>query len=186
MTGNKILIGAVSITSSITFLALVVWLHLVEPGYDPVNQLMSELALGAHGKVMLFAFFALATALAALGWNFSIARAHPLLIFCDGLAAACFAGAGVLRLDNATEAHIALIAVAFVACGLAMYLLPSNIPLFSEAQDRWASWGLGSLVVLSVALGHSLIPMGIAQRFAAMALLIWLIVINWRLMRLSA
>lgn len=69
--GKVKLCGAISITGAAVFLAIVSYLHLAQAGYDPAHQLMSELALGAHGGMMLFAFLAVAFALLALAIGFS-------------------------------------------------------------------------------------------------------------------
>jgi len=66
------------------FLVVVLVLHAVQIHYDPVNQLMSELALGPHGWVMFFAFAGIAVALA--GIQFSIAKLGAVSSGSTGLA----------------------------------------------------------------------------------------------------
>src|SRR5258706_13466845 len=107
------------------FLVVVLTLNAVQTHYDPVNQLMSELALGPHGWVMFFAFAGIAVALA--GIQFSIAKLgathalRGLLI----LAAAFFLAAGVFPLGETSMIHISAIPAAFVTVVLAMDLFPS-------------------------------------------------------------
>ena len=58
--------GISAIAGSIPFIAIVSTLHQVQPDYDPMHQLMSELALGHYGWAMLFAFLALGISSIAL------------------------------------------------------------------------------------------------------------------------
>jgi len=165
-----------------TFVAVVVSLHFLQPGYDPKHQLMSELALGAHGWAMLLAFGGLAAAafgvqlaVGALGaaWGLRI-----LLI----AASLFFLAAGVFPLGDTSDIHIAAIAIAFVLAVLAMYLYPGAAGQASAAAPRSVSWTLAVFLAASVALGHSLVPMGIGQRMAALALIAWLTVLGVRLL----
>lgn len=84
--------------------------------------------------------------------------------------------------NYASDVHIAAIALAFVLSVLAMVLYPAAANRAATAAPRSISWSLAAAVALSVALGHSLAPMGIGQRFAALCLLSWLAVIGWRFM----
>ena len=55
--------GAVaSLVGVAMFVITVVALHLFQPGYEPTQQLMSELALGRYGSAMIVAFTGLAIA----------------------------------------------------------------------------------------------------------------------------
>jgi hypothetical protein len=163
------------------FLAVVLALHAVQTDYDPVNQLMSELALGPHGWAMFFAFAGIAVALA--GIQFSIAKlgaAHALrgLLI---LAAVFFLAAGVFPLGEASMIHISAIAAAFVTAVLAMYLFPSLAGRAAVMAPKSLSWSFAAGVSISAALGHSLIPIGIGQRMAASFLLLWMLVLGMRL-----
>jgi hypothetical protein len=175
--------GAISIMAVATFFAIVGYLHVAQNGYDPVHQLMSELALGEHGELMLFAFLAVASALLALAIGLSFRSAQLALKGVLGFASLCFVGAGVFPLGATTEVHVALVALAFIACGLAMYLLPSCVAGFQSKLCRFTSWGLLAALALSVVLGQSIFPMGIGQRLAAFALLAWVTVFSLRLVR---
>jgi len=164
-----------------TFLAVVVPLHFLQPGYDSSNQLMSELALGPYGRAMLAAFAGLA--LAAFGIQSAIGAygaSRSLRVLLAG-AALFFLAAGVFPLGSASEIHIAAIAVAFVLSVLAMYLFPTDAGRAASAVPRALSWSLAAGVAASVALGHSVLPIGIGQRLAAACLLVWLSILGWRL-----
>lgn len=166
-----------------TFVSTVVVLHLLQPGYEPMHQLMSELALGPYGWAMLVAFGSLAIAVfgvqIAIG-EFGATRGFRFLL---AAAAVCFLAAGVFPLGDFSEIHIAAIAGAFVLSVLAMYLFPSNAGRASFAAPRTVSWPLAASVAVSVALGHSIVPIGIGQRFAAGFLLLWLAILGWKLRR---
>ena len=163
------------------FLAVVLALHAIQTDYDPVNQLMSELALGPRGWAMFFAFAGIAVALA--GIQFSIAKLgathalRGLLI----LAAVFFLAAGVFPLGEASMIHISAIAAAFVTAVLAMYLFPSLAGRAAVLAPKSLSWSFAAGVAISAALGHSLLPIGIGQRMAASFLLLWMLVLGMRL-----
>ena len=162
------------------FVVTVVTLHFLQPAYDPVHQLMSELALGPYGWAMLLAFVGLALAVfgvqAALGGFGGSLHLRFLL----SAAALCFLAAGVVPLEVNSDLHIAAIATAFVLSVLAMYLFPSGAGRAASAAPRPLSWCLAAGVAVSVGLGHSVLPMGIGQRLAAICLIAWLAILGWR------
>ena len=165
------------------FVVTVVALHLLQPDYQPAQQLMSELALGRYGSAMIVAFSGLAIAVfgvqAAIG-PLGASRGFRFLLL---VAAIFFLVAGVFPLGDASEIHIGAIAIAFVLSVLAMYLFPTSAGRASAAAPRAVSWSLAAGVAASVALGHSILPMGIGQRLAAGCLLVWLVILGWRLGR---
>ncbi len=178
--------GAIaSLVGVAMFVVTVVALHLLQPDYEPTQQLMSELALGRHGWTMLVAFTGLGTAVfgiqAAIG-TLGASRSIRFLMIATSLL---FLAAGAFPLGDTSEIHIGAIASAFVLSVLAMYLFPSNAGRASVAAPRWISWSLAVGVAASVALGHTVLPMGIGQRLAASCLLVWLVILGWRLRRQS-
>ena len=173
--------GVIALAGVAGFLAVVIPLHFLQPGYDPANQLMSELALGPYGEVMVLAFTAIAAALAAIvlalgrlgaGWPVRVAL---------GLASICFALSGAFPLGASSTIHIAAIAIAFVTAVLAMYLFPSMAGPAAWVAPRAVCWGLAAGVAVAVALGHSVLPMGVGQRLAAACLFAWIAFVAWRL-----
>ena len=175
--------GAAALAGVATFLVVVGYLHVVQPHYDPAYQLMSELALGRHGGMMFFAFAAFAVALVDV--QFSIARrgAHWVLRALLALSAVFFLAAGLFPLGETAMEHIVAIACAFVAAVLAMYLFPSLAGRAAVLAGRSISWSLAAGVAISVALGQTLVPMGVAQRLAAGCLLMWILIVGYRLCR---
>ncbi len=175
--------GAVTTIVGVTvFIITVVALHLLQPGYDPRHQLMSELALGQYGWAMFIAFLGLAVAVfgvqAAIG-NYGATISYRVLL---GIAAILFLTAGFFPLGDTSIIHIGVITLAFVLSVLAMYFFPSGAGEASIAAPPIISWTLAAGVAASVALGN-LIPIGIAQRLAAGCLLVWLAILSWRLLR---
>ncbi len=167
-----------------TFIIVVLILHLIQSGYEPRHQLVSELALGQHGWAMFVAFLGLATAF--LGVQAAIAAfgaSHGYRVLL-GAAALFFLTAGIFPLGATSVIHISAIATAFVLSVLAMYLFPTSAGRASVAAPRAVSWSLAAGVAVSVILGNSVIPMGIGQRLAASCLLLWLGIVGWRLFRL--
>ena len=176
--------GAVaSLVGVAMFVVTVVALHLLQPGYEPTHQLMSELAHGRYGSTMIVALAGLAIAVfgvqAAIGaFGASQGLRYTLLV-----AALFFLAAGVFPLGQTSEIHIGAIASGFVLSVLAMYLYPSSAGRASGAAPRAVSWSLAAGVAGSVALGHFVLPMGIGQRLAASCLVAWLLILGWRLRR---
>ena len=172
--------SAAILAGVLLFLTTVVILHLVQPDYDAASQLMSELALGRFGGAMIIAFSGLALAMFGVQLALAGRGASFGLRLLLAVAAAFFLLAGIFPLGAASEIHIAAIATAFVLSVLAMYLFPANAGRAAAAAPRVISWSLAAGVAVSVVLGHSLLPMGIGQRLAALCLITWLVVLGWR------
>ena len=132
--------GGLAIAGAIGFVAVVCVLHAIQPGYDPVHQLMSELALGPHGWAMLLAFGLIAAATLSLGVGIAQVQRALWLQGVLAVAALGFLGAGVFPLGRASEWHVSLIASAFVAVVLAMYLLPTAAPARFGGRAGKVSW----------------------------------------------
>jgi len=178
--------GVAAVLGVAIFVAVVVTLHVVQTHYDPVNQLMSELALGPHGWEMFFAFAGIAVALAGLQFSIAALGAKFALRGLLILAAVFFLAAGVFPLGETSMVHISAIAAAFVTAVLAMYLFPSLAGRAAALATKSISWSLAAAVAISVALGHSLVPMGIGQRLAATFLVLWILLLGLRLWHAGA
>ncbi len=176
--------AVVTMIGVVMFIIVVVMLHSIQSEYEPRHQLMSELALGQHGWAMFVAFLGLATAVfgvqAAIG-TFGGSHGYRVLL---GVAALLFLTAGIFPLGATSFIHISAITTGFVLSVLGMYLFPTSAGRASVLAPRAVSWPLAAGVAVSVALGDSVIPMGIAQRLAAACLLLWLGIVGWRLFRL--
>ena len=177
--------GWIVIGGAIGFILIVICLHIVQPDYDPVNQLMSELALGRHGSFMLLAFssFALSVFTAQIGLHQRKSSAIIRLFLV--IAAISLFGAGVFRIGSATELHISLVAIAFVLIVLVMFLLPRNVSAFKTPTHTLISWTFGACTTTCVALGQNIVPIGIGQRSAALCVLMWLVWVGYSLMRIG-
>lgn len=173
----------ITIGSVVAFVVLTVSLHFLQPGYNPVNQLMSELALGPYGIIMLFAFITLALALSSLAFGIWQRSANKIPAVVLLIGAVCFLGAGILPIAVFNTAHVTLVFSSFLMCGLAMYLLPGCLSSILSAHDRMISWGLGGVLAVTVILGQEVLPTGIAQRVEAAILLIWVVIFAWRTAR---
>jgi hypothetical protein len=164
----------ITLFSSAGFVGIVLYLQSVQSGYNPVHQLMSELALGEQGQFMLGAFIMFAIAVTGAIGVISIFNASNFIKFLLGGASASFVGAGIFKLGETTTLHVALVGLAFVLLGLVMYLVPRYVEAFSSVQGRLVSWGLAVGTALAVALGNNVLPIGIGQRMAAACILLWL------------
>lgn len=175
--------GVTVLAGAGTFVAVVTVLHFVQPGYDPAQQLMSELALGRHGWAMFLAFAGLAVATFAIQHSIAALGASWPLRFVLGAATLFFLAAGLFPLGETSDLHIAAIAGAFVLLVLAMYLFPSLSGRAAALAPRAISWPLAAGVALGIVLGLSALPMAVGQRLAALFMLAWLIIVGWRLTR---
>ena len=173
--------GVVALAGISLFLVIVITLHFVQTGYDPSSQLMSELALGRHGELMLLAFAGIALALVAIQLAIGALGAAPALRALLAVSGGLFLAAGVFPLGETSLIHIGAIAAAFVVCVLAIYLYPRLGGGAAALAPRGFSWTIAAAIAASVALGQSLIPMGIGQRMAALFLLTWIGVLGWKL-----
>lgn len=172
--------GAAVLVGVALFIAPVLTLHLVQPGYEPSQQLMSELALGPFGWAMVIAFTGLSLAVLGVLVAISFYGASPWLRLVLAAAALSFLAAGIFPLGATSEIHIAAIATAFVLSVLAMYLFPSGAGRAATVASHALCWSLAAGVAVSVVLGHSVLPMGVGQRFAALCLIGWLVILGWR------
>ena len=172
-----------AIFGPIGFIGIVLILHLLHPDYDMRNQLLSELALGAHGWAMLPAFFCLAASVFGLQAALRVFEGTVVLRLVLAAAALCFLASGIFPLGRSSDLHILFIAFGFILSVLGMYLFPSMAGRAIVRIPKAFSWVLAGGVAASVALGHSILPVGIGQRLAATCLLLWLGVVGWRLRR---
>jgi len=158
----------------IGFVVIVTYLHFAQADYDPVNQFMSELALGRHGSLMFWAFMSFAVSVAGSINILAAYKVHPAIRLLLGMGSLSLAGAGVFTLGDAATLHIALIALAFFLLVLSMYLIPRITTAFQKPLTTAVCWGLGAGTALFVGLGQGPLPIGIAQRLAAACILAWL------------
>lgn len=175
--------SVISIAGVIAFVLIVTYLHIAQQGYDPVHQLMSELALGYHGGLMLAAFCSIALSLLALALGAGKPKSLTLLSGILTFAALCFLGAGIFPLGATSEIHILLVAAAFIAVGVAMYIAPSYTELRHRPRCRLYSWSILAVFALSAGAGGSVLPIGVSQRCAAAAMLLWIVISALRLRR---
>ena len=166
--------GGFAIAGAIAFVLVVGILYLLQPSYDFVHQLICDLALGAYGWAMLPAFALLAASALSVAVATAQVQRSPWPPVALAVATLGFLGAGVVPLRRASEWHIALIAIAFVAVLSAMYLLPSFAPAQFGGKAKVVSWSLAGGTALSVFPGHSVLAIGIGQRLAAPCVVAWL------------
>jgi len=171
--------GALTIGGAITFVATVIGLQLVQPGYDLTHQHMSELASGRAGGMMVVAFAGFGTSIYSAQIRLQYLSAPKTIRGLLCCAAISMVGAGTFRLNEAAVIHVSLIASAFIFLVLSMYLLPLSVERFSSRSSRIVSWALAAGTAVSVPLGGR-IPDGIAQRIAAICIISWLVWIGTR------
>jgi hypothetical protein len=183
MCRKPILGGLITIFGVTLFIIVVLLLHLVQGGYDPVNQLMSELVFGVYGDIMILAFLGLA--ISSSGVQIMLINQDANFFLHSLLAGVtfCFVGSGIFTLGNAATIHIILITLAFMLAGLTMYLFPDLAGSASNYVSRYVSWGFAVAMACSVLLGHFLLPIGIGQRLAAIFLLAWFTTLGWCFIR---
>ena len=186
MQDRKYVIGSITIGGAIGFISIVAYLHVVQQGYDPVRQLMSELVFGRHGNLMLFAFFSFAVSVFTAQIGLHRCKAPIIIRLFLITASLSLLGAGVFDLGSAAVLHIVLVAIAFVFIVFVTYLLPRYVSAFKTPDHKLISWSLGACTAIFIALGQNLIPMGIGQRGAALCILMWLGWMGYRFIRIKA
>ena len=152
-----------------SFISIVAYLNSVQTAYNPLFQLMSELALGKQGELMLGAFLSFACALISA----SLCLTQRVLRILMIMSALALTGAGFFKLGANTELHVALVAIAFILIVLTMYLMP-RLNTCTKKQTL-IHWSLGFSTALFVALGQTILPIGLAQRLATLCIFLWLI-----------
>ena len=172
---NNYIDSLITLAGVIGFVVIVTYLHFAQAGYDPVHQFMSELALGRHGFLMLWAFMSFALAVAGSIIILAAYGVHPVIKMLLGMASLSLAGAGIFKLGADTTLHISLVALAFFLVVLSMYLIPRTTAAFQKPLIATFCWGLGAGTALCVGLGQGPLPIGIAQRLAAACILLWLV-----------
>ena len=173
--------GLLIIFGVIGFILIVVYLQAIQKGYDPLEQQMSELALGKQGSLLILAFACLALSI----FNVKIGlQPYQLPTFLNSIiivASICMLGAGIFRIGVATNLHIALVSIAFILIVLVMYFLPNEGGEFGSSVNKVFSWSAGIGTAASIALGQNIVPLGIGQRAAALCMSVWLLWIGMRL-----
>ena len=157
------------------FVFIVTTLHIVQTDYNTSQQLMSELALGKHGSLMVLGFFSFSIAVFVAQQILAAYKNNSLVRILLVFSSFSLAGAGLFKLDDYTMLHVALVSIAFVLIVMSMCLVPRLIPQFQERNAITVCWALGAGTAVAVALGQSMIPIGIAQRLAAGCILGWLL-----------
>ncbi|MFC1841289.1 DUF998 domain-containing protein [Thermodesulfobacteriota bacterium] len=176
---NK-LFGYLSIFGSIIFIAIILFLHLVQSQYDFMNQYMSELAMGKYGKLMIIAFCCFALSVFSVSEIFRIHGSLGILNFLFMIASVCLIGAGVINLEYNATIHIVFVMIASVLIILGMILSPYFIFEYRDIIHRAVSLSLGIIAILISILDQYCIPEGIGQRVTACCILIWLIWVGIR------
>jgi len=157
------------------FVLTIIALHMIQTNHSPFYQLISELALGKYGSFMLVGFFSFSIAVFTSQQVLALYKNSMSIRILLLIASFFLASAGIFKLGEHTNLHVALVAGSFVLIVLSMYLVPRFIPQFQERTSVIICWVLGGCAVISVGLGHGFIPIGIAQKLAACCILIWLL-----------
>jgi hypothetical membrane protein len=164
----------ITLTGVAGFVGIVIYLHFIQTNYSPVDQLMSELALGEQGFLMLFAFLSFAIAIFSAATLLREQSAPKIIFLLMCLAALSMAGAGIFKLGTDTNLHVGLVAFAFVLLGLVMYLTPRYVRSMQTFKHKLVCWGFGLGTALAASLGGNILPIGLGQRAAACFILLWL------------
>jgi hypothetical protein len=165
------------------FAATVLTLQFLQPGYSPKHQLMSELAMGRFGYLMIVSFIGLAVSFLGILISVGIGGGSVGLQMALAATVASLLAAGIFPLGSALTLHIASIALAFILSELAIYLYPTGAGKFAPAAPKPVSWPIAGAVAITITLGQSTLPMGVTQRLAAGFPLGWPLVVGWRLAR---
>ena len=109
METNSAYSGWTVVIGTIGFILIVVFLHMVQPNYNSLEQQMSELALGRFGSLMILACSSFAFSVFALQIGLQKYQPPIVLRLFLIITSFCLLGAGLFRLDTATNVHTALL-----------------------------------------------------------------------------
>jgi hypothetical protein len=171
------------LSATLGFIAIVATLHFAQTAYDPKRQLMSELALGPHGRAVLPAFGLLALSLLAVQHGLRLVESASAPRTMLVVAAIAMLAAGVFPLGRSTVSHIVLVAIGSSLIIGAMFLAAARPGVIPSKGVRVASCVLGAGAVVSVAAANVGLPLGIAQRIAAGCVVGWLCLLSARLIQ---
>jgi hypothetical protein len=174
------------------FAAIVLLLPVIKNDYSPVQDAISEGALGPYGYLQVAAFFGLGIGSISLAVLLLRAVRSPQVGALVGLSGVCMLVAGTFpadRMDSASMTvhgtiHLLAAALAFIAVISAMLLsarqLRNNRTLRPLARP---SLGLGlAALALFMMAGADIGPFGLIQRANVTVVLVWLaaVVLQWR------
>jgi len=160
---DSIFYARLAIVATVSFLVLLVGLHVLQREFDPRTRYVSEYVLGPYGAVMSVAFYTLALAAGALAIAFFLEGRVPRAPV--GLALSVWAGGlvmagiwptdpgGTIELTREGTLHNTGARLAFLGASAAAALLP--VQLMLTGSTRWLlpiAIGTGLLVVGSFAL----------------------------------
>lgn len=191
-------LATAAITGIGSWIAIVALLHLIQFGrYSPIEQAMSELALGRHGYLMNVAFTLLGMGLVALALSYARAvdggRAVPALLAVGGvlgvLSGVFQPSASGAPATTESVLHEVVGVTLFVAVTVAMF---ASVRRFRRDR-RWKALARPTLLwgVLTAA-SFFLIPIleqrafGVAQRILVGAWMSWTLLIAIHARRLSS
>ena len=175
MIRKNVISESLIVVGVIGFVSIVVYLQAIQKDYNPLQQQMSELALGKHGSLMLIAFSCYAAAIFGLQSALRPDRPPVALKAILITSSMCMLGGGIFRLDTATDLHIVLVTLAFILLILVMVLIPMAMQRFDSPKVKSISWGAGLGTAASVALSQGVVPLGVGQRLAALSVSLWLL-----------
>jgi hypothetical protein len=153
---------------------------LWHPGYDPLRDSVSRLALGGRGWVQVLCFVALAAGTVALaralilqveGTGRSAAAGTTLLV----VFAAATLGAAAFSLESNPVAHGVASVVAFVSMPVGLFMLGvafGGVPGWAEFRRFTLGTALASSVLL---LLLALAPSGLSQKLFLLSWTPWLV-----------
>ncbi len=135
------------------FIFIVTALHIAQTDYNPIHQLMSELALGKYGSFMILAFFSFSIAVFLAQQTLAIHSNNKFIRVLLLISSCSLAGAGIFGLGDYTNIHVALMAIAFTLIVLSMYLMPRLMPRFGQRKSTITCWVLGIGTAVAVFWG---------------------------------
>jgi hypothetical protein len=174
------------------FVATVAAMPVLNDGYNPVQERISQAVLGAYGFVQVAGILALAAGAFLVATQLTMAAASRpvrLTATCIMLSAACVVLVAAIPTDPPGgdtvhgNAHLALAVGASIANIAAM--LYGARAFRREACVCALAWpslafGITSVVLLSM-MGLGLGPAGLVQRTAVAVQVVWLALITWNL-----
>jgi hypothetical protein len=173
----------------LTAAGLVIAVHLVARGFDPVNRRLSEYVAAEAGYLMTAAFFVLGIGIAVLGVAIGVSGARrsvtvAALLMLSGVAMV-IAGLAPTDPDSTSAAEV----IHSRASGGATLALIAAALLWSWSLDRGEAADMRAVATVAAVLGatsvllHETAVSGLGQRALWLTLLVWMLLAAIRLPR---
>ena len=198
MIGGQIMLNKYSALcgplASLTFALMLLLFGAITPGYDHLNQAVSELGMSNApyaGPWNLLGFCLVGILMFVFAWSlyleFRSASAGRLIAGLVALSGLAFAGLGVFpaRVDFQPSTETTLHTIMVIVSYFSFIVVSIVFGVKLRSDPRWRGWSrfsmaMGVIGLLSFAIPRS-VPVGLSQRLGLGVNFLWLMIIGYTL-----